>query len=191
LRGDELLLLQNAALGRASGLSEEQISEANRLNQALYSIATSSDDVEILRKKLVDTLLGALDSIAGLTEQQKQAQREQALAQVDQLLSPWVRTFLTLDPSVYLEKVEVPVLALNGSKDLQVPAKENLGAIAAALRAAGDDGVTLVELEGLNHLFQHAVTGLPSEYGEIQETFAPEALQKIGDWILSLRARGE
>lgn len=187
VQGDELLLLQNAALGRAFGLSDEQISEANRLNRELYSIAMSSEeDAAMLRTKLVETLADALNSTSDLTEQQKHARRVQAQAQADQLLSPWMRTFLALDPSDYLRKVGVPVLALYGSKDLQVPARENLAAIAAALEAAGNTTATLIELEGLNHLFQHAVTGLPSEYGEIRETFAPEALQHIGDWILNL-----
>lgn len=188
MRGDALLLLQNAAIGRASGLSDEQILEANRLNRTLYSIAMSDGDVATLREKAFDVLMGALDSTPGLTEQEKNIYMAQAQAQADMLLSPWMRTFLTLDPSEYLKKVSVPVLALGGSKDLQVPAEENLGAIAAALKAAGNDAATLIELEELNHLFQHAGTGLPSEYGEIRETFAPEALQQIGDWILNVAA---
>ncbi len=188
VRGDELLLLQNAAIGRASGLSDEQISEANRLNRTLYSIAMSDGDVATLRGKVLDVLVGALDSTPGLTEQEKNIYMAQARAQADMLLSPWMRTFLTLDPSEYLKKVSLPVLALGGSKDLQVPAEENLGAIAAALKAAGNNAATLIEIEGLNHLFQHAGSGLPSEYGELRETFAPEALQQIGDWILNVAA---
>ncbi len=188
MRGDALLLMQNAAIGRASGLSDEQILEANRLNRTLYSIAMSDGDVATLRGKVLDVLVGALDSTPGLTEQEKNIYMAQARAQADMLLSPWMRTFLTLDPSEYLKKVSVPVLALGGSKDLQVPAEENLGAIAAALKAAGNDAATLIELEGLNHLFQHAGSGLPSEYGEIRGTFAPEALQQIGDWILNVAA---
>ena len=80
----------------------------------------------------------------------------------------------------------VPVLALNGSKDLQVPPKPNLEAIKVALSEAGNNSSTVIELEGLNHLFQHATTGLPSEYSEIDESFAPEVLQIISDWILNI-----
>jgi hypothetical protein len=189
VRGDELLLMQNAALGRASGLSESQIAQANKINRELYSIAMSEGDVSTLRKKIVDTMNGVIESTPSLTAQQKEAQKAQVEAQADQLLSPWIRTFLSLDPSEYLRRVQVPVLALDGSKDLQVPAKENLAAISAALNAAGNHSATMTELEGLNHLFQHANSGLPSEYGEIEETFAPEALKQIGDWILSVGAR--
>jgi pimeloyl-ACP methyl ester carboxylesterase len=189
VRGDELLLMQSAALGRAMGVSEEQISEANRLNRELYSIAMSDGDVPTLREKVVGVMEDPIDSTSDLTEQEKDAYKAQIQALADQLLSPWMRTFLALDPSDYLRKVGVPVLALDGSKDLQVPARENLAAVAAALESAGNGAATLIELEGLNHLFQHATTGLPSEYGEIRETFAPEALQRIGDWILNLYSR--
>jgi fermentation-respiration switch protein FrsA (DUF1100 family) len=76
------------------------------------------------------------------------------------------------------------VLALNGSLDLQVPADENLAAIERELRAGGNRDVTVEKLPGLNHLFQTAGTGAPSEYAEIEETFSPAALQRIGDWIV-------
>ena len=75
------------------------------------------------------------------------------------------------------------MLALGGSKDIQVPAAKNLTAIAAALKVGGNRNVTVKELPGLNHLFQTATTGSVQEYGTIGETFAPAALQLVGDWI--------
>jgi hypothetical protein len=42
-------------------------------------------------------------------------------------------------------------------------------------------------LEGLNHLFQHCMTGLTAEYPQIEETFAPEALEQIAAWLAILR----
>ena len=89
------------------------------------------------------------------------------------------------DPRPTLQKVKCPVLAINGEKDLQVPPKENLAAIEQALKAGGNSDFTLKELPDLNHLFQHAETGSLTEYSKIEETFAPEALQIIGDWIKS------
>ena len=76
------------------------------------------------------------------------------------------------------------MLAVNGEKDLQVPPEENLSSIEAALRQGGNEDVAIVELEGLNHLFQTAETGAPSEYATIEETFSPKALAIIGNWIL-------
>ncbi len=89
-----------------------------------------------------------------------------------------------IDLSVnYLEKVKCPVLAVGGSKDLQVPARRNLDAIEKALRKGGNKRVTTREFTGLNHLFQQAVTGLPDEYGSIEQTFSPEVLDYVGKWI--------
>jgi fermentation-respiration switch protein FrsA (DUF1100 family) len=83
-----------------------------------------------------------------------------------------------------LKNVKVPVLALNGELDLQVPAKENLELIGAALKEGGNQDVTLKAFPKLNHLFQTTQTGLPSEYGQIDETMSPEVLKVVSDWIL-------
>jgi fermentation-respiration switch protein FrsA (DUF1100 family) len=89
--------------------------------------------------------------------------------------------FLKLDPGIALGKIDVPVLALNGSLDLAVPAKLNLPAIRSAL--VHDRDATVKELPGLNHLFQNAKTGAPSEFARIGETMAPSALSTITSWI--------
>jgi hypothetical protein len=82
--------------------------------------------------------------------------------------------------------VKCPVLAINGELDLQVPPKENLAAIEQALQAGGNTKYTIKEFPKLNHLFQTAVTGSPSEYAKIEETMSPDVLKFIGDWILVL-----
>jgi fermentation-respiration switch protein FrsA (DUF1100 family) len=105
-------------------------------------------------------------------------------AQLQNLLSPWLKFFLTYDPKPTLSKLKCPVLAINGEKDLQVPPKENLSAIEEALVAGGNKNFIVKELPGLNHLFQTAQTGVPSEYAKIEETISPIALKIITDWIL-------
>ena len=104
--------------------------------------------------------------------------------QLQSLLSPWLKFFLTYDPRPTLSKVKCPVLAINGEKDLQVPPKENLSAIEAALVAGDNKNFTIKEIPNLNHLFQTTQTGLPSEYAKIEETISPVALKIVGDWIL-------
>jgi dienelactone hydrolase len=86
------------------------------------------------------------------------------------------------DPQKTLAQVTCPVLALDGGLDLQVPAKENIAALKAGL--SGDHDVTIEELPGLNHLFQAAKTGAPSEYAEITQTFDPAALLLMTDWVV-------
>jgi len=98
-------------------------------------------------------------------------------------LSPWYRTFITHDPRPALEKVRVPVLVLQGELDTQVRAELNVPAIVKALKKARNRRVQVHRLAGLNHLFQHAKTGMVDEYAAIEETIAPEVLQILSDWI--------
>ena len=98
-------------------------------------------------------------------------------------LIPWMRYFISADPRPSLRKVHCPVLALTGSKDLQVPSRENLTAIEKALKAGGNKDYTLKELPDLNHLFQKCKKGTPDEYLLIEETFSASALKQIGDWL--------
>ena len=100
---------------------------------------------------------------------------------VRQVSGPWFQYFMKYDPVPYLARIDVPVLALNGSLDLQVPPVENLAAFRAALKDNPD--VTIVELPGLNHLFQTATTGAVGEYRDIEETFDPATLELISNWI--------
>jgi uncharacterized protein len=88
------------------------------------------------------------------------------------------------DPVPALKALRVPVLALNGSLDTQVLPGPNLAGIRAAMDGSSH-ALTVIELPGLNHLFQTAKTGALSEYGMIEESFAPSALTAIGDWIVS------
>ena len=102
------------------------------------------------------------------------------------LLKPWFLYFIRFDPADYLTRLNGPVLALNGTLDLQVPAKENLAGIEKALQTAGNNQSKIIALEGLNHLFQKATTGAVREYKEIEETFNEAAMQAIVDWIEKL-----
>jgi pimeloyl-ACP methyl ester carboxylesterase len=93
--------------------------------------------------------------------------------------TPYMRYFLGLDLTDRLGKITCPVLALNGTKDRQVNSEENLNALLDGL--AGQKEIKA--MEGLNHMFQHCNTGNPSEYKDIEETFAPEALEIIVTWM--------
>ncbi len=96
----------------------------------------------------------------------------------------WLSTFIKTNPYDYWSKTTCPVLALNGSKDLQVLPKLNLKAIENALKNANNKDFTIKELKELNHLFQTSETGNPNEYRTLEETFSPKALEIIKDWIL-------
>lgn len=164
IRCDKLLLLQKRLIEEAMGYNKIQIALSGKMMQGAYEIIRSG--IEPVR----DTVLAYFTSRIG------NIQAEQITRQIT---SPWFLNFLRTDPADYLSKMTCAVLALNGSRDLQVPPKENLSAIKAAL----GDRVTIVELPRLNHLFQECETGLISEYATIEQTFSPEALAIISDWI--------
>ncbi|MFI5162128.1 MAG: alpha/beta hydrolase family protein [Sphingobacteriales bacterium] len=102
------------------------------------------------------------------------------------LVTPWFRHFLAFNPADYLMKVKCPVLALDGTLDMQVNADANLAAIKAALQKGGNKHFKVVTMDGLNHLFQKATTGSLPEYAQITETVNPLALQTVLDWINEL-----
>lgn len=187
LPGDEILCGQVAAIGRASGEKESEVAQGLELQKKLMAIAKAGGPKDQLAKKMTDA---ANAFIAGLGEEdRKKAEKEMknASKEFDKVATPWVQYFLNYDPRPTLKKVRCPVLALNGEKDVQVTPKDNLPAVGTALKEGGNTRVTLKELPGLNHLFQHCKTGLPDEYGTIEETFAPEALDAMAKWILGLK----
>jgi fermentation-respiration switch protein FrsA (DUF1100 family) len=87
------------------------------------------------------------------------------------------------DPRPTLRTVRVPVLALNGTLDRQVPYEVDLAGIDSALHAAGNRDYRTIPMPGLNHLFQKATTGSPTEYDTLPDIFSPAALDTIGPWI--------
>ncbi|WP_020569573.1 alpha/beta hydrolase family protein [Neolewinella persica] len=99
------------------------------------------------------------------------------------LSDPWMRRFIAFEPQDFLQSLTIPVLAINGLKDTQVDGLMNLNAISQAMAISGNKDVTVVPMLGLNHLFQPADTGAPTEYGTIETTFDPSALETIGAWL--------
>ncbi|MEM7371387.1 MAG: alpha/beta hydrolase [Bacteroidota bacterium] len=182
----ELMLLQTDKIAEAGGASEEERATNKKASAQAFSLvkkhrtASTEDLSEILTSFLEE-------EFASLSEEQKKEIGDKGIfiqQQVKTLLTPWFRYFLTFEPDDYLSKVSCPVLAVNGELDLQVTSKENLNGIQKSLEKARNRQVTIHEFKQLNHLFQKSTTGAPSEYADIEETFNPEALSFISDWIL-------
>lgn len=185
LRGDKVLLFQQELIAKASGISALEMDKSKQINAKLFEMVIKSDDNQKLKTALTDLINQALtnDSSARLPKGLKQ--EAFVSMQVSQILSPWMQYFLKYDPSMALERVKCPVLAINGEKDLQVSPKENLTAIKNALAKGGNKRVTTIEFPGLNHLFQECTSGLPGEYAEIEQTFSPEVLDQMTNWIIT------
>jgi pimeloyl-ACP methyl ester carboxylesterase len=171
LRGDQIMIEQKRLIEATMGLPAETLAKSlDNQRQLLATVEHAPDGATA--KSQAEAFLAS----QGMTG----AAGKMAAAQVS---SDWFRYFLSYDPVPALRKLRIPVLAVDGSLDLQVPPKEDLAAIKAAL--AGDRDVTVIELPGLNHLFQTAKTGSPAEYGRIEETLSPAALKTIGDWVVA------
>ncbi len=184
LTGEEILYLQGALISRVMGVSEEDIIKKRQFNEKIFSVLKEEEDSEIAEERLRQMFKEDWEKMSDEEKEQIGDPEVFLEAQLQSLLSPWLKFFLTYDPKPTLSKVKCPVLAINGEKDLQVPPKENLSAIEEALKVGGNQNYTIKELSGLNHLFQTAQTGALSEYVKIEETISPVALKIVGDWIL-------
>ena len=181
--GKEILMRQIELIARASGANEQAIKISLATEKKLLDVLTSvKDSVEM--DKQVRGIMYGYDPAKQDKPSVKNSALENSIMQVE---DPWFRYFVKYDPRPVLSKIKIPVLALTGSKDLQVEAKQNLPEIEKALKKAGNKNYKLVTMPGLNHLFQTAKTGAPSEYSDIEETFSIDALKIISNWIFSLK----
>lgn len=98
---------------------------------------------------------------------------------------PWLNWFNDYDPTNNIRQIRCPVFALNGDHDCQVISTLCLPALRQLLSPSKKH--LIKEYPMLNHLFQHCTTGLPDEYGQIEETISPEVLQDIAQWLNSLK----
>ncbi|MCX6306028.1 MAG: alpha/beta hydrolase [Bacteroidetes bacterium] len=180
--GEQILLLQSALISKTEGEDEKSIKQNEKLSKEMYAVLKKNSDDTKAGQKL-RLLIADFDKKNVKDANYHPMTEEELNAQVASLTSPWFRCFLTLNPEVYLSKVTCPFLAINGSLDLQVPPKENLEAIEKALIFGGNSSYVVEELPELNHLFQTATTGSPTEYVKIEETISPTALGLIGKWL--------
>jgi fermentation-respiration switch protein FrsA (DUF1100 family) len=183
--GQQIIIRQTQDIARLSGVKENIIKESTETNKKLYAVLRKENDNKKAEIKILSIYREILEKKKTSIEDTEKAV-SQLKASFGASTYTWFRYFIMTDPVVFWKKVKCPVLALNGEKDLQVSANENLPAIEKALKSSGNKAVKTIKLPGLNHLFQHCKTGLPTEYGSIEETFSPEALKIISDWILGL-----
>ena len=188
INGADLLTEQVAAVMNSSGVPIE-----------------ASDAYKPIYRKIIEYVITEKDSAAAYTKARlafSEWRRHQATAvlgalnlsdssnnekiignMVKLLGSPWMKYFLAADPQPMVQKFSCKVLALNGSKDVQVLPVPNLAGIRSALAKSKSKKYDVLQVEGVNHLFQHCKTCSPSEYGLLEESFAPEALAIMGKWM--------
>ncbi len=172
--GSEILLVQTADILRSRGASEQAIENNSIYLNRVFEILEDNTDDEIAKEKIRQTYI----QIYGQGPSQ-----ELLDAEAQAWTSPWMRFFILYDPGPTLAQVTCPVLALFCELDIQVDPNENLPVMEYILSRAGHTDYLVHELPQLNHLFQTTETGAVEEYAQIEETFAPAALDFIGAWI--------
>ena len=181
ISGAELSVMQSKTL-RQFPVKDEVTYEKN--TRKAIAIVTSNKSETEIKKELTthynDFLRPILTSL-NVPEKNINAFIE---SQLKTSLKPWSRYFLQYNPADEIEKLQIPVLSLNGSKDTQVNAKINQEGIRKALIKGNNQDYKIVELENLNHFFQECETGKMDEYRKIEQTFSPTALKEISNWIL-------
>lgn len=162
--GKETLLWQNRVSLAAAGIPAETIDSYCKALETVFDASTAGMPLPSASQ---------FDLPAALSQNLSAVMR--------QLSMPYLKHFVTLDVRPLLGVISCPVLALNGTKDMQVEAESNLGALRSGLP---DNPCNKLEtVEGVNHMFQHCQTGMTTEYRDIEETFAPEVLETLVEWF--------
>ena len=194
MNGEEILYAQGELIARAAGADSAAVAKGRTEQAVVFGILKEEDDLERAAVRIEEFLREQF--LEASEEERAQAgvvddvTLEAAIAgQLASVNTRWFRYFLVHEPGEVLERVTVPVLAINGEKDLQVPYEENLAAIEAALQRGGNTFYEVRALPGHNHLFQHANTGAPSEYATIGETWSVESMELITRWIVQTVGR--
>lgn len=178
--GSDIVVHQLGLIMRASGAATDTVTRQQEDARALHRALLDAAPAEA--KAAVEGELRAQIERLSADEQKALGDVEAAVEQqVEMLTSPWFRHFLAYDPIPALKKVKVPVLILAGDKDLQVDPEQNLAPMKAALKK--NRAVEVVRFPGLNHLFQPANKGTPDEYGVIEQTIAPDVLERLATWL--------
>ena len=182
----ELLRQQNEDLMRASGLPDSTIALNSYIQRIITTTIAGYPDLALpaLKQKISSSLNQGLEPY--LKNNDRTTIDGMIAVAAERSLTKWTRYFIQFNPAVYLSKVKCPVLALNGTLDIQVKAEPNLAGIKSALEKAGNKNFEIVAMPNLNHLFQKAVTGNVNEYSELTETINPEVLNKVSNWINTL-----
>ena len=171
--GDDILADQLEMRAEANDIDARtramQRGTQDRIFRALKQDADSAAVAETLRAILIDA-----QGIDG---------EEMIQQEVRRLTAPWLRAFVRYDPQPALQRLDVPVLGVFGARDTQIDAAKNAEALRSALDGGAAPTSTVRVFDGLNHLLQPASTGRPSEYGRIETTVSPQALDLVTEWL--------
>jgi dienelactone hydrolase len=173
------------------GASEEAIALNERINRSVFGIIEAEEDREVAEKKIRKVLAELTLEAESIDEEDRKIVGMPVPLDVkgfEGFLTANGRFDLFYSAGPSLKKLNCPILALIGEKDAHISPEVNVESIRMALETVGNRTYKVEVLPGLNHLFQTAKTGAPSEYVKIEETIAPSALKLMADWINDVTA---
>lgn len=173
MKGSEIILKQQRLIASGSGVGEQELDEYEKTSRGMFLLIENNRDNPMLFEIVTDFIR---KSVPGESESVIKSQART-------VVNPWMIEFLLYDPLTAIQRSNIPALAINGTKDLQVPV-ENLEIIGD--NYGSKEKIKIVKVDGVNHLFQRSSTGLPSEYSKIEETFSESVIKIILDWIDTL-----
>jgi len=184
--GKTILLEQSDYINRASGVDSLILDDNRAVMTKVYDIMIENESFELWEEEVVKYTNDYYSEKSSYTYSEEEIEqiKQNLLGSIPESAYAWMRYFVTFDPTALFSSIKCPVLALNGKKDCQVLAENNIDSIKKGLLSGGNKRSTTMILPGLNHLFQNCETGLINEYGIIEETFDPETLDIISGWIL-------
>ena len=185
-RGVELLPDQGAMLMKAAGVEQSVLDETVAQHALVLKMLVEGADRKTLREPMRTLSHMQVDAM-GLDVEVTDQFVEDA---IEQSSNPWITWFLAHDPAPVLARLDMPVYAINGELDLQVPVETELAVIRDTMHRAGGD-LTARSYPGLNHLFQPATTGAVEEYGAIEITMDPVVMAEMARWINERMATDE
>lgn len=184
LTGAELTLLQNRVLMELEGAPPEEIEAHLAYLEALMAVLDDPEAIATLTRDRVLAQIAAMPESERASIGDPDAYAEMIAERVVATYATgWFAALAAYDPTLDWAQTTVPVLAIFGGLDMQVPAEQNAPPIETALAEAGNDDVTVVILPGANHLFQTADTGSPAEYATLPAEFTPDLIPTLTDWL--------
>lgn len=184
--GLDAVIWQNLNIVESAPIPAVRKQRFNSLNKILFATVYQYADAPDLEQKLRDANAAWMISDSSLAKQDTVGQGHFFFpleSYIHQATGKWYREYIRYDPATYLNVIKVPILALDGSRDVQVDPVRSLQHIKDISAAAGNTKVTVMELDGLNHLFQHCQTCAVDESVWLNETISPLVLQQIGAWL--------
>lgn len=178
---DELMKIQIMKVQESEGVETSEMDKSSALSNKIIDILKREKNDDVARKQ-IDVILD--EYVKDLSPEEREKEKAELENSIKMYMSPWFRYFLAFEPKQYLEKVKCPVLAINGEKDIQVTAKENLEAIEFILSKSGNKNVEIHAIPDLNHLFQTCSSCTVSEYVELEETISVKVLELVKEFIL-------